>query len=50
MSTRLGHATSAFSQAVYMHAVPSFEESAADQITDLIVGINGGDSGDASAT
>jgi len=38
MSTRLGHATTAFTQDVYMHAVPALEESAADQIADLIFG------------
>lgn len=36
MSTRLGHATTAFTQDVYMHSVPAMEESAADQIADLI--------------
>jgi integrase len=38
MSTRLGHATTAFTQDVYMHSVPSLEDSAADQIADLIFG------------
>lgn len=36
MSTRLGHATTAFTQDVYMHSVPAMEDSAADQIADLI--------------
>ncbi|MFZ6005569.1 MAG: site-specific integrase [Actinomycetota bacterium] len=38
MSTRLGHSTTAFTQDIYMHSVPSLEESAADQIADLIFG------------
>lgn len=38
ISTRLGHATTAFTQDVYMHAVPSLEEDAADQIAGLIFG------------
>lgn len=36
ISTRLGHATTAFTQDVYMHAVPELEESAADQIAEMI--------------
>lgn len=36
ISTRLGHATTAFTQDVYMHKVPALEESAAEQIADLI--------------
>ena len=36
MSTRLGHATTAFTQDVYMHSVPAMEDSAAEQIADLI--------------
>ena len=36
ISTRLGHATTAFTQDVYMHNVPALEESAAEQIADLI--------------
>lgn len=36
ISTRLGHATTAFTQDVYMHSVPALEESAAEQIADLI--------------
>lgn len=38
MSTRLGHATTAFTQDIYMHLVPSLEDSAAEQIADLIFG------------
>jgi integrase len=36
MSDRLGHATVAFTQDVYMHAIPQMESDAADQIADLI--------------
>lgn len=36
MSERLGHATTAFTQDVYMHTIPQFEEDAADQIAELI--------------
>jgi integrase len=36
ISTRLGHATTAFTQDIYMHSVPALEESAAEQIADLI--------------
>lgn len=36
MSDRLGHATVAFTQDVYMHAIPQLEADAADQIADLI--------------
>ena len=36
MSDRLGHATVAFTQDVYMHAIPQLESDAADQIADLI--------------
>lgn len=36
ISTRLGHATTAFTQDVYIHNVPALEESAAEQIADLI--------------
>lgn len=39
MSERLGHATVAFTQDVYMHAVPALEEAAADQIADLVFGV-----------
>lgn len=35
MSTRLGRATTA-TQDIYMHVVPSLEDSSAEQITDLI--------------
>lgn len=38
MSDRLGHATVAFTQDVYMHAIPRMEEAAAQQITDLVMG------------
>ena len=41
ISTRLGHATTAFTQDIYMHSVPSLEEGAAEQIADLIFGQNG---------
>jgi integrase len=36
ISTRLGHATTAFTQDIYMHSVPALEEGAAEQIADLI--------------
>lgn len=36
ISDRLGHATVAFTQDVYMHAIPQLEEDSADQIADLI--------------
>jgi hypothetical protein len=38
MSDRLGHATVAFTQDVYMHAIPRMEEAAAQQIADLVMG------------
>jgi integrase len=36
MSDRLGHATVAFTQDVYMHAIPQLEGDAADQVAALI--------------
>lgn len=36
MSERLGHATVAFTQDVYMHTIPQLEGDAADQIAELI--------------
>jgi len=39
MSSRLGHATSAFTQDVYMHAIPELEEAAAEQIAGLVFGL-----------
>jgi integrase len=41
MSDRLGHATVAFTQDVYMHAIPRLEEEAADQMAALIFGGGG---------
>ncbi|MDP8954159.1 MAG: site-specific integrase, partial [Actinomycetota bacterium] len=38
MSERLGHATAAFTQDVYMHAIPALEEAAANQIAELVFG------------
>lgn len=38
MSDRLGHATTSFTQDVYMHAIPELEQDAADQIADLVIG------------
>ncbi len=38
MSDRLGHATVAFTQDVYMHAIPQLERDAADQMANLIFG------------
>jgi integrase len=38
MSDRLGHATTAFTQDVYMHAIPAVEDDAANQIADLVFG------------
>lgn len=45
MSDRLGHATVAFTQDVYMHAIPRVEQEAADQMADLIFGVKGFDAG-----
>ncbi len=39
MSERLGHATAAFTQDVYMHVTPAHEEAAAAQIADLVFGV-----------
>jgi integrase len=36
MADRLGHATVAFTQDVYMHAIPQLEGDAADQVAQLI--------------
>lgn len=36
ISDRLGHATTSFSQDVYMHAIPAVEEDAADQIAKIV--------------
>jgi len=47
MSDRLGHATSAFTQDIYMHAIPAKEEAAADQIADLVFGESSGDEDEA---
>lgn len=38
ISDRLGHATTSFTQDVYMHAIPDLEHDAADQIADLVFG------------
>ena len=38
MSDRLGHATTSFTQDVYMHAIPELEQDAADQIADIVFG------------
>jgi hypothetical protein len=38
ISERLGHATSAFTQDVYMHVIPDLEHDAADQIAGLVFG------------
>jgi integrase len=38
MSDRLGHATTSFTQDIYMHAIPALEDAAADQIADLLFG------------
>lgn len=38
MSDRLGHATVAFTQDVYMHAIPALEADAAEQVASLILG------------
>lgn len=42
MSERLGHSTVAFTQDVYMHAIPRMEEAAAEQLGDLIFGDEAG--------
>ncbi len=39
MSERLGHATAAFTQDVYMHVTPAHEKAAAAQIADLVFGV-----------
>jgi integrase len=36
MSDRLGHATTSFTEDIYMHAVPAMEERAAADVADLI--------------
>jgi len=36
ISDRLGHATTSFTQDVYMHAIPAVEEDAADQIANIV--------------
>ena len=36
ISDRLGHATTSFTQDVYMHAIPAVEEDAADQIAQIV--------------
>lgn len=48
ISDRLGHATTSFTQDIYMHAIPAVEEAAAEQIADLIftAGTEGTDSDD----
>jgi integrase len=38
MSDRLGHATVAFTQDVYTHAIPELEASAAERVADVIFG------------
>lgn len=38
MSDRLGHATAAFTQDVYMHAIPELEETVADKLGRLVFG------------
>lgn len=41
ISDRLGHATSSFTQDIYMHAIPAVEEEAANQIAGLVFGESG---------
>ena len=44
ISERLGHATTSFTQDVYMHAIPALEEDAADRLGRLLFGEpSGGD-------
>jgi integrase len=38
ISERLGHATTSFTQDVYMHAIPALEEDAADRLGKLLFG------------
>jgi integrase len=38
MSDRLGHATTAFTMDIYMHAIPAVEDDAADQVAGLMFG------------
>jgi integrase len=46
ISRRLGHATAAFTQDVYMRVIPELEYDAADQIADLVFGTNQDDDDD----
>jgi integrase len=50
MSERLGHATVAFTQDIYMHAIPGLDQEAAQQVADLIFGGDQGqtESGDSA--
>ena len=43
MSDRLGHATTAFTQDVYMHAIPPLEADAAERIAAMIFATEAGD-------
>ncbi|HYU38215.1 MAG TPA: tyrosine-type recombinase/integrase [Acidimicrobiia bacterium] len=36
ISDRLGHATTSFTEDIYMHAIPAMQERAAAQVADLI--------------
>jgi integrase len=42
MSDRLGHATVAFTQDVYMHAIPRLEMEAAEQLATLVLDVGDG--------
>ena len=48
MSERLGHATVAFTQDVYMHVIPHLHEEAADQMASLIFDVEADSANDAS--
>jgi integrase len=47
MSDRLGHATVAFTQDAYMHAIPQLQEDAADRVADLIFEASSSDAAEA---
>ena len=51
ISDRLGHATTSFTQDVYMHAIPAVEEDAADQIAHIVFkGTSGPEQSDEAIT
>ena len=46
ISDRLGHSTTSFTQDIYMHAIATVEDAAADQIADLIFTADDGEGDD----